>query len=573
MTIENNYHVNDMEKSNNKKIIIERLFLEIETLPKIEEIEKRYPSRELKEGAMVTRIAPSPTGFMHIGSLYTALVSERLAHQTNGVFYLRIEDTDKKREVKGASDLVVKSLDRFNVKTDEGQTIHGNETGDYGPYKQSERSLIYKAYAKSLLEKDLAYPCFCSIEEIEEMKKEQESKKLRLGYYGNWAKWRNKTEEDILQAIKDGKEFVIRFKSSGNINKKIEFEDVVKGKMEIPENDQDIVIIKSDGLPTYHMAHVIDDHLMGTTHVIRGNEWLISTPLHLQLFEALGWKPPQYGHLAPIQKIEGSSKRKLSKRKDPEASVKYYDEQGYPENAVIEYLLNLANSDFEDWRKKNPLKNNREFNLTLKKLAGSAGPLFDFNKLNDISKDIISKLSGDEVYKYTLEWSIKNDNEFSELLTKYPEYARKILSIERDGTDEKRRRKDFAKWSDVKSDVSYFFDENFNLKKEEITTLLYGFDVNDVKAIIASFVDQYKESDPKDKWLEILRNISVRYGYAESNKSFKADPVKYKGHLADVAKIFRILLTGRAQTPDLYSIIQIMGKDRVLKRLFAVNVL
>lgn len=542
-----------------------------EHLPSIESLEKKYPRRELKERAMVTRIAPSPTGFMHIGGLYTALISERLAHQSGGVFYLRIEDTDQKREIKGAADLVVQSLDHFNIKTDEGQTLNGNEIGDYAPYKQSERSSIYKTYIKSLLEKGLAYPCFCSLEETEEIRKEQESKKLRPGYYGDWARWRNKSEEEILRAIKDGKKFVIRFKSNGNIDNQIEFEDVIKGKKEIPENDHDIVIMKSDGLPTYHMAHVIDDHLMGTTHVIRGDEWFISTPLHLQLFEAMGWKPPQYGHLAPIQKIEGSSKRKLSKRKDPEASVTYYEEQGYPENAVIEYLLNLANSNFEDWRKANPLKNNHEFGLTLEKLAGSAGALFDFNKLNDISKEIISKLSGDEVYRSTLEWSRKNDNEFAELLTKHPEYTKKILCIERDSTDEKRRRKDITKWSDVKSCANYFFDENFDLNNGEIITLLSGFDLTDAKSIVASFINQYEQSNSKDKWLEIMRDISIKHGYAESNKLFKADPTKYKGHLADVVKVFRVLLTGKIQTPDLYSIMQVMEIDRVVKRLTIVN--
>jgi glutamyl-tRNA synthetase len=508
---------------------------------------------------------------MHIGGLYTALISEKLAHQTNGIFYLRIEDTDKKREVEGAADLIVESLENFNIKTDEGQTVHGNEVGIYAPYKQSERSLIYKAHIKFLLEKGLAYPCFCSSEEIEEIRKGQESKNIRPGYYGDWAKWRNKSEDEVLRAIKNGKKFVIRFKLNGNNT--IELQDVVKGRKEMPENDQDIVIMKSDGLPTYHMAHVIDDHLMGTTHVIRGDEWLNSTSLHLQLFEAMGWKPPQYGHLAPIQKIEGSSKRKLSKRKDPEASVTYYEKQGYPENAVIEYLLNLANSNFEDWRKENPSKENREFKLTFNKLAGSTGALFDFKKLNYISKEIISKLSGDEVYEATLEWSRKNDKEFAELLTKNSEYAKDILSIERDSVDEKNRRKDIAKWSDVKSCIDYFFDENFNLKEEEITTLFSGFDVTDAKSIVASFIKKHEQKNSKDKWLEIMKDITIKHRYAESNSLFKAEPTKYKGHLADVAKIFRILLTGKIQTPDLYSIMQVMGNDRVKKRLVAIDTL
>ena len=570
MAPENVGNLNNMEKSI-KKMIIDRLFPETESIPTIEDIEKRYPPRGLKEDVFVTRIAPSPTGFMHVGSLYTALVSERLAHQTEGIFYLRIEDTDKKREVGGAADLVVKSLDNFDIKTDEGQIISGSEVGNYGPYKQSERSSIYKAYVKSLLEKGLAYPCFCTPEELEEMKAQQEAQKIKPGYYGEWAKWRNKTGEDILKALDAKEKFVIRIKSNGNADNKIEFEDVIKGKREIPENDQDIVIMKSDNLPTYHMAHVVDDHLMGTTHVIRGDEWFISTPLHLQLFETMGWKPPLYGHLAPIQKVEGSSKRKLSKRNDPEANVSYYDEQGYPNKAIIEYLLNLANSDFEDWRKANPSKDNREFKITFKKLASSAGALFDFNKLNDISKEIISRLSSEEVFMEVLEWARKNDVDFSILLDKNIEYVKKILGIERDGMDDKRRRKDVIKWSNVKNEITYFFDENFSLKNEDVRVLLSGFDLNDAKTIVGSFLDQYEENGSKEKWLEIMRDISIKNGYAESNKAFKAEPTKYKGHLADVAKVFRVLLSGKTQTPDLYSIMQVMGVERVRNRLSIIS--
>ncbi len=508
---------------------------------------------------------------MHIGGLYTALISERLAHQTEGVFYLRIEDTDKRREVSGAADLVVKSLDQFKIKTDEGPTVSGNEEGKYGPYKQSERSTIYKAYVKSLLEKGQAYPCFCTPEELEAMKKQQEAQKLKPGYYGEWAKWRNKSEEEVLQAVEGGKPYVIRFRSNGDLNKKIEWDDVVKGRREIPENDQDVVIMKTDGLPTYHMAHVIDDHLMGTTHVIRGDEWLISTPLHLQLFDAMGWKPPKYGHLAPIQKIEGASKRKLSKRKDPEASVTYYLEQGYPENAVTEYLLNLANSSFEDWRKANPGKDNREFPLDVSKLGGSGGALFDFNKLNDISKEVISKLSGEELYTAILEWSRIHDPEFASLLVSSSEYSKNICRLERDGVDEKKRRKDITKWSDVKDYVKYFFDESFSVSNEVFFNSLGNMDVVTAKSIVGSFMQKYNEGYSKDTWLELMRSISAEHGFAENAKMYKADPGKYKGHLGDVTKVFRLLLTGRTQTPDLYAIMSVMGQDRLARRLALIE--
>lgn len=552
-----------MENLEIKKEILEKLFPEPLLAPA--EIEKKYPNRKLKEGTMVTRIAPSPTGFMHVGSLYASLISERLAHQTGGVFYLRIEDTDKKREVGGASELIVRSLDRYEIKIDEGKTISGMEMGEYGPYKQSERINIYKAYVKSLVEKGLAYPCFCTNEDLEEMRKDQEAQGIRSGYYKQWAKWRYASDQDVLENLNKGKEFVIRFKSSGDFNNKIIVKDVLLGTRELPENDQDIVIMKSDGLPTYHMAHVIDDHLMRTTHVFRGNEWFSSLPLHLQLFETMGWQPPQYGHIFPIQKIEGSSKRKLSKRKDPEANIDYYNEQGYPEESVIEYLLNLANSDFEDWRKANPDKNNKEFSLTLERLASSNGPLFDFNKLNDISKEIIAKYSAKEVYGKILVWAEKYDHDFYELIKNNEDYAKEILNIERDGVSQ--ARKDIRKWSDAKGEMEYFLDQIFSISKEDALQLLNGIDSDSIKAIINSFIESYDEKDSKDEWFGKIKEIAKANGCAESAKEFKKNPGAYKGNVADVAKIFRVLLTGRAQTPDLYSIMQVMGKARVFDRL------
>ncbi|MDD3919544.1 MAG: glutamate--tRNA ligase [Candidatus Pacebacteria bacterium] len=545
----------------NKEKIIEKLFPEV--LPTLDEIEEKYPQRKLKEGAMVTRIAPSPTGFMHIGSLYTALISERLAHQTDGIFFLRIEDTDKKREVEGASKLITKSLDYYNIKTDEGENASGEEVGKYGPYKQSERADIYKAYIRHLLEKGLAYPCFSTSEELEEMHKKQEEEGIRPGYYSNWAIWRNKSEEEVLEALEQKKPFVIRFKSNGNFENKILIEDVLLGKKELSENDQDIVIMKSDGLPTYHMAHIVDDHLMRTTHVVRGNEWLSSLPLHLQLFRAMEWKAPKYGHIFPIQKMEGSSKRKLSKRKDPEANVDFFKEQGYPKNAIIEYLLNLANSNFEDWRKQNPDKDNKEFVLTLKKLASSNGPLFDFVKLDNISKEIISKYTAEEVYNETLNWAKKYDLPFAEKIEKHSDYVKKILGIERGNNT--KARKDISKWSNVKAEIEYFFDEDFSINKEEIKELLWGID--NIDPIIKSFLNSYNEKDNREEWFEKIKEIGKENGFAEDMKKYKESPENYKGNVADVAKIFRVLLTGKTQTPDLYSIIQVMGKERVFNRL------
>ena len=375
------------QKSNRQ--LAERLFPE--DLPSIESLLTRYPDRELPKGAMVTRIAPSPTGFMHIGGMYMALISCRLAHQTNGVYYLRIEDTDQKREVEGARKVVTDSLHKFGLDPDEGEGINGVEKGAYGPYRQSERKDIYKSFIKHLVEIGRAYPCFCSEEELEATHKKQEELNVKSGYYGVWAKYRNADPNIVEEMLNQGKPYIIRFKSLGSNENKIVYNDLLKGQIELPENDLDLVILKSDGLPTYHFAHVIDDHLMGTTHVLRGDEWLSSIPLHRELFKAFEFKCPEYAHIAPINKIdESGGKRKLSKRKDPEANISFFGENGYPEVAVVEYLMNLANSNFEDWRKANPDKLYTEFQLALKKLPDSAGPLFDRVKLNDIAKEKIA---------------------------------------------------------------------------------------------------------------------------------------------------------------------------------------
>lgn len=552
-----------MKNSELKNEIIKRLFPD--KLLEITEIEKKYPPRNLKEESMVTRIAPSPTGFMHVGSLYTALISERLAHQSEGVFFLRIEDTDKKREVEGATDLIMRSLEYYGIRVDEGQIINNAEVGNYGPYKQSERAQIYKSYVKYLVEKDLAYPCFCTHAELEEMRSMQEAQSVKPGCYKQWAKWRDKPEQEILQALEDKKEFVIRYKSNGDFNKRIVVDDILKGPRELPENDQDIVIMKSEGLPTYHMAHIIDDHLMQTTHVLRGDEWFSSTPLHLQLFEAMGWNPPIYGHLSPIQKMDGFSKRKLSKRKDPEANVAYYEEQGYPQDAVIEYLLNLANSNFEDWRKANSGISNNEFKLAFNKLSSSSGALFDFTKLNSTSREMIANYSASEIFEKVLDWSKKYDSKLLEMMHSNPEYVKNILDIERSG--QSKVRKDISKWSEVRAEIEYFFDDYFNITKSEAMGLILAPNVNIIENIVKEFIESYDEKDSREEWFEKIKKIARNNNYSDNAKEFKNNPEKFNGNVADVAKIFRVLLTGRTQTPDLHSIMQVMGKERIFKRL------
>lgn len=552
-----------MEQNPFKKALTQRLFPT--SLSSVEDIQKTYPARQLPPGAMVTRIAPSPTGFMHVGTLYTAIISERLAHQSQGVFFVRLEDTDKKREVEGANQLVIEALNTYDVRVDEGPTLDGGEKGSYGPYTQSARESIYKTFVKALYERGLAYPCFCTNEELEETRRIQELQKTRTGYYGAWAIWRNKSDEEITQALDAGKSFVMRLKSPGDFNHKKTINDVLLGDRELPENDQDIVILKSDGLPTYHFAHLIDDHFMGTTHVIRGDEWFSSLPTHIQLFEVMGWQPPQYGHLAPIQKLDEDKKRKLSKRKDPEASISFFEEQGYPKNSLIEYLLNLANSTFEDWRKANPDADNREFALSLEKLANSAGALFDFTKLNDISKERVSRLSAEEVYAQGLNWAKKCDTELAGWMEQKPELVKAILNIERGNIE--KPRKDIAKWSDIRTEVTYFLDEVFTRPTTEELVTITNLPKEEMQRIVTAFLAGYKIEDAKEVWLEKIRTLCTELGYAESTKALKANPAKYKGSISDVTKLLRLLLVGRPQSPDLHAVMQVMGEERVKTRL------
>ncbi len=523
--------------------------------------EEKYPERNLPEGAIVTRFAPSPTGFVHIGGLYQALVAREVAKKTGGVFFLRVEDTDQKREVENGVTGIVNSLKDFDMAPDEGMITDTEEIGNYGPYKQSLRKEIYQAYAKYLISQGKAYPCFCTPEEGEEIRKKQEAAKVRTGYYGVWAKCRNITVEEAYKKIENGESYIIRFKSPGREDRKIKHKDIIKGNVDFPENDQDIVIIKADGLPTYHFAHAVDDHLMRTTHVIRSDEWLSSVPLHLQLFHELGFKAPKYAHISPIMKNDNGNKRKLSKRKDPEAAVSYYKEEGIPVNAVKEYLLNIANSTFENWRRANPDKSMDEFDFQLNKMSVS-GALFDMVKLLDIGKTVISKMTAEEVYENSLKWAEEYDKELLEMLQD-KEYALRVFGIERGN---KKPRKDISKWSEVKYNIEYMYDDKFYSKEQEYQYQVIA-DKEDIEKILNLYIEKYyNDNDDKQTWFDKIKELAGEMGYAKEVKEFKANPGMYKAHVGDVSTVLRIALTARANTPDMYEIMQVLGKDRIQKR-------
>lgn len=524
--------------------------------------EEKYPERDLKEGAYVTRVAPSPTGFIHIGGLFQSVIDRKLAKQSDGIFILRIEDTDQKREIENGVNKIVDGLKDFDIIPNEGVTSETSQIGDYGPYKQSQREEIYKTYAKSLIEKGVAYPCFATPGELEEMRAKQEAAKIRPGYYGIWAKYRNLSVDEQIERINNGDVYVVRFKSAGNEARKVKHHDLIKGNVEFPENDQDIVIIKSDGLPTYHFAHVVDDHLMRTTHVIRGDEWLSSVPIHLELFKALNFKLPKFAHTAPIMKDDNGSKRKISKRKDPEAAVSYYHEEGIPVDSVVEYLLNIGNSNFESWRRGNPDKSVDEFKFELNKM-GVSGAVFDMVKLLDVSKNIISRYKGEKIYDETYKWAERYDSELKQILEKDKEYSLSILNIERNTV---KPRKDIAKWSDVKYEIEYMYDEMFDKNTEE-----YQFqkiaDKEEIRSIVNEyFSSYYNPSDDKEIWFNKIKDLAEAKGYAREVKEYKANPEGFKGHVGDISTVLRVALTKRSNTPDLYEIMKILGKDRMENR-------
>ena len=527
----------------------------------IEDYEKIYPKRDLPEGAMVTRFAPSPTGFVHMGSLLASFISSKAAKDTKGVFYLRIEDTDQKREVPNGIEGIVKDLQNFEIKIDEGALSRTESIGAYGPYIQSERKEIYQAFIKHLLEVGMAYPCFCSEDHLKEIREMQEATKSRIGYYGRYAVCRNLKIEEAYNRIKNGEKFIIRLKSPGDFEKKIIVNDLVKGKIEFPENDLDIVIMKSDGLPTYHFAHLVDDHLMRTTHVTRGDEWVSSLPVHIQLFQMFGFEPPKYAHLSPILKQEGETKRKLSKRKDPEAAMSYYAELGIPIKAVHLYLMTIANTNFEQWYDQNKDKTLDDFKFDFKKISAS-GSLFDVEKLINISRNYISFLSAEEVYENVLKWSATYDKELHELLEKYKEYTINIFSIER---YQKKPRKDYESWSSIKKNIWYMYDELF-------TNVEYDFqkitDDKEISKILKTYLEKYyQENDDKDTWFNKIKELTDELGYCSNMKEYKENPDNYKGSVADISTVIRVALTSSSMTPDLYEIMKLLGKERITSRI------
>lgn len=523
-----------------------------------EEAISKFPKRKLCEGAAVTRLAPSPTGFVHLGNLFPALTSERLAHQSGGVFILRIEDTDQKREVEGAVGILLNSLERYNIIFDEGACIDG-EKGDYGPYYQRQRTEIYRAFAKKLISEGKAYPCFCSEERLEEMRKTQESKKENFGYYGEYATCRNLSYEQIEEKIKNGEKFVLRFRSNGDPDKTDSIVDLIKGKLEFPQNNIDHVMLKSDGIPTYHFAHAVDEQMMGVTHVVRGEEWLATLPFHVQLFEALKFPQPKYMHIAQLMKLDNGTKRKLSKRKDPEASLSYYYEEGFPANSVREYLMTLLNSNFEEWRIENPQADIDEFKFSAEKMSVS-GCLFDMDKLIDVSRNAISVMTSEEVYEQVTAWAKDNDTALYEKFVSDKEKAIKILSIGRGG---EKPRKDIAKWNEIHEYVSFFYDDFFVQSGEFPENVLK----EDKNEILRRYIDIFNQEDDQQTWFNRVTELSESLGFAPKTKLYKKDPQAYKGHVGDVSMVLRVAITGRRNSPDLYEIMKILGKEKVIERL------
>lgn len=521
--------------------------------------ENLYPPRNLKEGARVTRIAPSPTGYLHLGTLFAALVNRITATSTGGIFFTRIEDTDKKREIEGGIEDIIDGLNRFGIAIDEGFISGTEEIGSYGPYRQSARAEIYQTYAKKLISEGLAYPCFCTAEELDSIRSEQEAQKLRTGYYGKWAKYRDITSDEAEKLIEGGYSFVVRLRSPGSEENRITFEDAIKGKIEMPENDEDFVLLKSDGIPTYHFAHAIDDHLMRTTHVLRGDEWISSVPKHIQLFKLLGFRPPKYGHISPIMKLDNGAKRKISKRKDPEAAVHFFAEQGYEPQSVIEYLMTVASSEFEDWRRANPGEDYRKFKFNLKKMSVS-GALFDENKLNDVSKLCIASMDSETVYNKLTAYAAEFDPEFYEILSANPEYTRTALSIDRDVP---KPRKDIAKWNEAKSYLAYFYDSLY----EPCFDMPENVSREDAAAFLKSYKEVYNEQDDRQQWFDRIKSLCPALGFASETKEYRQNPEKYRGSAGDLSTVLRIAVTGRRNTPDLCSIMQVLGKERCLARI------
>jgi len=534
-------------------VLSQKIFAKNTPFP--EDLELRYPLREA--GLVVTRFAPSPTGFLHIGSLFSSFAG-RLAAK-DGIFILRLEDTDKKREIENGVSVLIDGLRDCGIEFDEGVAGADEERGDYGPYIQSKRGPVYHAYARKLLEEGLAYPCFCSAEELDKLRGEQELAGVNKGYYGAWARCRDLPLEEQLRRVEAGEPYTLRLRSPGDESKKITVQDVVRGKLELPENIMDAVILKADGIPTYHFAHAVDDHLMRVTHAIRGDEWIASLPLHIQLFSVLGFRPPKYAHTAPVMKEENGGKRKLSKRKDPEAAVGWFFEQGCPALALQEYLLTLLNSNFEDWRRANPAAALTDFPFSLKKMSPS-GALFDLQKLEDISKNVISRMTADEVCAQAIEWANLYDPALAKLLENDRAYATAIFAIDRGG---KKPRKDIAQWNQVRGLFAYFYDTVYEPLPQDTTIAA------NAAAILNAYLAAYQHSDDKDAWFARIKGICAPLGYSPDVKAYKASPEAFQGHVGDVSGIIRWAVTSRSNTPDLWAIMQVLGEQRVKNRIQA----
>ena len=523
----------------------------------IEDYEKMYPERDLKEGAMVTRFAPSPTGRIHMGNLFASFIPEVFAKQSDGTFILRIEDTDGKRAIENGVELILNDLESYHYHIDENPIQGGN----YGPYIQTEREEIYHTFAKYLISIGRAYPCFCGEDDLAHMREEQEAKKDRIGYYGKYAKCRDLSIEEVKKHLEHGDKFVIRLKSMGDFNKKMSFKDLIKGEIELPQNDIDQVLIKSDGIPPYAFAHVVDDHLMRVTHVTRDDSYVSSVPYHFELWDAFHFKKPKFAHILPLCVKDNGNIRKISKRKDPDAAISFYRERGVPTEAIKLYLSTLLNSNFEEWYLQNQDKSYRDFKFTFNKMSTSV-TLFDLEKLLNISKNYISRLSKEEVYDGLCEYAKEFDSDFYSLITKYKEYTMDVLNIER---EQKKPRKDYDSYSGIKPQIWYMYDELFDTIDKD-----YDYqnitDISEIRNILKVYMDKYFDVSDKDVWFQNIKDLCDELGYASNMKEYKENPDKFKGNIADVSGVLRVALTTRSMTPDLYEIMRLLGKDRILKR-------
>ena len=545
---------------NNYKKLADLIFPEITQT--IEDLEQRYPKRDLPEGAKVTRFAPSPTGFLHTGSLFASMISRKMAKDSNGVFFVRLEDTDQKREVQGSGDSLIEQLNKFGVTPDEGYLGTDKEKGNYGPYVQSQRADIYKVVIKYMLENNMAYPCFCSPEELSEMRKEQEAKKENFGYYAEYAKCSKLSVEEAIEKIENGEKFVIRFRSQGDYRNKVAIDDAIRGHIEMAENDQHLVIYKSDGLPTYHFAHLVDDHFMRTTHVTRGEEWMPSLPMHVELFKSMNWQAPTYAHLPVIMKLDNGNRRKLSKRKDLEAAVSFFLEQGYPIEGFMEYLYTIANSNYEMWRGENPDLDKDDFKFSFDKMSLD-GALFDLAKVQFLCKEKLGRMNTETFASESFKWASEYSHELYDLINQDQNYYKQIVSIER---EKENPRKDYEKYSDVLPLIKFFYNDYYN---ELVKELVFpeNYTKENVVEVLQSYVNVFDLSLNEEEWFNQMKEIAVQCGYATNRKDYKKNPENYKGQVSDVAAILRLVVTLRLQSPNLYFVMQILGKEEVARRI------